>query len=1770
MQKTSIKRNILLILIAAILAAAFVFVSSFTFARSSAAEGNNAGSIVDANPDVDLILDVNGEDATKVNELVDAMQNDQVNTTVAANNSKNIKTRVLTSRVVVTEYNAKHSNAITNVSSWKFDDQSVKNGSPAFEVSFSGTSQIIIKAVKATSSENGGRFSVGMTDGSRKITVYFNVRVRSTLAQYNRFGSTSNDNMLYVGGVVSGVNGDVEETVTPFEISNFANVTIRLDEYLVGRALYMDKERKQPIKMGSTGTFWTVSSADNFVINASDNSASSGLGFVSGAFTNVLAVNPTAEASFAPYILAKTTLRSNIINDYTYTLYPELANDPDARAAKFWEETHYVKIRFKTVGASATDQPYTINIPVRFKPANPQTKSVNSQDFALNVSSQYYKNLSDGKYYNKAGEVQDNLAADAGFNSIIIRPSDLVEYSAPSSYSNLPGKEIMVFSATDTTGLKDIDSNVSTYDNAFYSIEKYGESNATSPNPTVLKLTLKQNGSYDINFAVKYFTSNGTLSESPIIVTVPVSGFGFYAVKIPNIKGKHAVSYNVLDTDNNALFAQLVSDGYQLTDAVSNDKTKLMCEFNNPILKLTPQTENLHGQEIVSLTLTFTNSDSQTVTLVTNEITIDVNAGSFWARFDDWQAWLIIAACIIAGIALILLIVFLFIRGVSKRREAENATQAPLSSYIVKLNSTIAATQAQRLAATQALNQANQMMLAAGTTTTTTGVVPPTGTVDTLQLATGVPSQPMPTDSTPNSAPEPAYSEPRADSNEDLIALIAKYISDEELLERIYTEKYEPKGMIRRTFFKSKDTMTRELDKEKARIIERYKTPMPMDEAIMSEAEIRAAAVSSAPRASEPQEEEAQVFVIDLGFDPDSPLVPEKVKDEFSEEKIDIDLAPEEARLNELLAKSELLEKELAELKRRLEKVEAENNKNNSAEDDVNARITALTEENAQCSKEIEDLEFKLASAKAKEKDKIKRDITIKEEKVARNEEEITRLRNEFEARGANTAMLTELLARYNAMQATKIAEKDAIASDIEKAQADFDAYQERLAVVQARKELEAKVEGLTPMLVTVNTDDYELRNLDEVIAKMEKEREDIKTSVAAAKAQLLGANDFDVINDLNTQISELGAKLSEMEKDITKSTKRKSELNIEFKSQRRKANEYVEQNDIPLEDVISAEDKVIGDIELNSLRATCENDREEAEHNVAAAQAVYDDLSASSNDITMVAMEIAADIKDLESELETVQAELDALNAQMEVAGDDEKLMLMVEQGDKADKVEELKERLKQANVDGTKRKMEVQSEYDEKLEAARKGLEDANEEFKNACEKYDRLVGNTDPLDLIMSGSGIISQDQKKRETESLKKQLERSKNEIEQARLAAQMAQMEAEQARVDAARASDAAREEAERMAQEAIEKAEAARLEAEEKARLEAEAAERARLEKEEAEERMRREAEEAEERARQEAEEAERLRLEEEERLRLEEEEAARLAAEEQARLDAEESEQARIEAEEAAERARQEAEEAERLRLEAEAEHERELEEARREAEEAAERAKREAEEAVERAKREAEEAILAEAEEAKRKAQEEIEEMKRKAEEEAEAKRLEEENRRREEEERLQAENAHKEAVAKKVAARKEQIISVRNRMKDITGEEDAKNMREELFTQQLSYDEDERGSTELMDFYNKTMDDIQNAGEIAKLKAENAKKPKRVVRKVTERVTRKPKKGARRPGARRPGAAGARRPSSAAGARRPGAAGARRPSSGAARRPGARPGGARPGSTRPPTRH
>ncbi|MBD5132128.1 MAG: hypothetical protein HDT28_06030 [Clostridiales bacterium] len=1722
MFKSNIKRNLILF-VTLVMALASVVVA-FLIAPSAKAEGNNSGADGAANL-IKITMDVNGIDAN--GNALDGVTNarDDSPTKVDTNNLLHYRRRYFYIAVAGKVLSS------VNVDNFFYDGNTIVNGSGCVNVGIEegmNNQSIYVEAIKLTNASTPAYFSVGITDGNEKYTINFEVTVEDTFAMLGdptNGGITdqhSTKSQLYVG-YRTNENGEYDvpnhnavsykgegEHDSILTVPNYSTLSVNLNDYLVGRALYYESKTlddgnySTAIREPNT-KIWTIKSAYNFKINSA---AFVNLG---GVIKDPIYSQSTSTVRISPVFTARIEVSNETIRDFK---------------GNFWDSIHLLQLSISQV--SGTSSAKTIYIPVRFTAYNPQVKEINSSYMRLNVTSQNTFDFDKRAYLNADGAAVND---QYDYSAILIRPTDLIEYSFPDSY----GKMTFLWSGTYLNGshedLTVPGMTVTREPDDVTNDERY---------PEVIRIlgttgASVANSNFTVTLTVVYYTS--ATSYDQIAVNVSVETYGGYIVNFAPINGKKSVGYNVLNAN---VFAEMRERGYLLTEATSNNIDQLGVDLSNNVLTLTPNVDKIDGQTTATIALTFTNNSNQKLTFDSGVVNINVNAGSLFARFEDWQAWLIIAACILAGIIVILLIVWLFIHSISKHRQEELATQAPVSSYIVKLNSTIAATQAQQRAAqTQALSQASaQMLLGAGPAGT---AAPPP---DTLALASGAMSQPgsMPGATSEPKASEPGSSAPGTDSGEDLNALIAKYITDEELLERIFVEKYEPKGMIRRTFFKSKDLQTRELEKEKKRIIDRYNSPMPMDEAIMSEAEIARGATSSSPATSTPEEtgpSYAEMFV--LSFNPDDPLYvePEKASDEFADEKIDLDVSPEEARVRELEHRDDILAKELEELKRRLDNLQSELGKAKSIEDELREKIAKAESDDEQYGKDIEQLEFSLATAKNKDKERITRDIGIKEEKKKRNLDDLDKLRKELEALLGSSEKLVSINTNYTDIQTQKITEREALAGDLTKARAELDAYLERLRKVQARQELESKINSLTPLLQEVNHTDYELRAMDNGEQKLNKERETLKDAVAAAKAQIMGATDFGIISDLNTEISDANSRLSDIEREITLSTKKRSQLNIEFNAQRRKANEFCEKNDIPLEEIIKAEDLVIGNIELDIHKSLREKDKEDAEMAVAAAQAVYDDLSVSANDVTLIAMDVAAGIKDIEDEIETLQAELDAVNAQMETASDDEQLILMVEQGDKSDKIEELKAQLEQANIEGTKRKMEAQAEHDEKLEAARVKLGEAQEEFERASGAYDDLVNNTNPLDLIISGSGVISQDQKKIEAENLKKQLERSKNEIEQARLAAQMAQEQAEQARLEAERAAEEARLEAERAAEEARQEAERAAEEAARNAQEEIEKEKQARLE--------------AEEKARKDVEEAERAKRELEESVAAEQEEAKRKAQEE-----AEEAQRrAQEEAEEAQRKAQEEAEEAQRRAQE-------EAEEAKRKAQEENDEAMRRVQEEAEEAQRRAQE----EAEEAKRKAQEEIDEMRRKAEEEAEAKRLEEENKRKEEEERLKAEQEKADMIAKKVAMRKDQIIAIRNEMKDLKGDEDAKNLRERLYNIQLTYDEDEKGSSELMDFYNKTMDDITSAGEIARLKAENAKKPQRVVRKVTERVNRiaKKKPAQRSRNGARPGSRSGARPASRAGARPASRAGAR-PASRAGARPAARP-GARP-ATRPSQR-
>ncbi|MCH5157856.1 MAG: hypothetical protein J1F33_01540, partial [Clostridiales bacterium] len=1480
MQKLFTKRNIILAVIIALITAVFALALLLPHSAATVAhaEGNEGGNL-NNNFDVSLVMDLNGKDATVSSTLTDSDMS-----AIETNNSRKFRARRINNSAVINLYNSKHPQA-TIPAGYYFLPTSHIVDSNAISVvpNLNGRTIDVI----ALSKTEQARFTIALGNNinnpTTTYTVSFEVKISDTFVQYSsdagwEFQMSDVKNLL----IGSALNADYSEK-TPHSGSTHAELQsiknneafeLNLGEILKNHSLYARKSTDSEYQYSdalimdpeNTSVMWGLNSVKNLYVESVQ------LRYIT-AFQNVTRTNPTEgdtvdglniAANIEPLVRATLKLTTGNVRSYASSKYDGEGLTPEEQVQRFWSDTHFIEIRVRQLQDTSALNVFTLLYPVKFLPNEPQYTGISSEHLRLNVKSPYAYDISTGTYYDNTTDEPvplEELDRSKGKASIIIRPSDLFDYSAPSDWATNSDHAIMRFVTEES------DKSVANR----LSITSF--SGTDSEHPTALKISVLDNRNFVINLSIQYYIRTNEYSGTNQKVSLSVSGFGNYSIRLSGLRGKSEKSINVITS---SVFAELIANGYQMTKAAAatEDDLKIVeVEFADNMLMLRPRA---NGQ--AKLEFEFTNTSSDVIKIVSEPFSVDINANDFFASFDsDWQAILVIVAAALGGILIIFLIVWLFLRSIHKHKQEEAATQAPVSSYIVKLNSTIAATQAQQRFAAQGplATNGNQMLLGSSSSSGAPAADP-----NTLQLAsgsssssetpdTGAPSTPASTSSESTTSTEPS-----GDSREELEKLIAKYISDEELLERIFTEKYEPKGMVRRTFFKSKDLQTRELEKEKTRIIERYKSPMPMDEAIRSENELKNADATAAPAAgAEPAvEEEPDLGVINLDFDVDAPLYeePEQVKDEFSEEKIEVEVSPEEARLNELEKQNERLKKELAELKVRIDKVTGETDKNDSIIHELEEKIAKAEEENEKYAKELSDLEFKLASAKNKDKEKINRDISINEERTARNKRDIDKWKEQLEKVRGKGSTLSEIMAKLNDTKTQKDSDQEKLISDIEKARSDFEAYQDRLAKVKARQELLAKLESLNPMLVTVNTANYEIHQIDEMTAKLTKERDDLKTDIAGAKAQILHASDLDVISDLNATISNAQARLAEIEKDMTKATKRKSELNIELKTSRNTANDFCQKNEIPLEEVVSAEDAVIGNIEFEHNRVDAENARSEAEKAVASAQAVYDDLSASGDDITFIAMEIAASVKDLEDELALAQADLDDINLRMEEASEDDKLMLIVEQGEKADKVEELKQKVSDATADGAKRKMQAQTEYDEKLEAARTALDEANAEFQKACDNYDNLVNNISPLDLVESGSGIISQDQRKIEAENYKKHLEKAKAEAEQARLAADMAQKDAEKVKEDAARAAEEAKEAA-RLEAEAAEKA---RLEAEEKARQEAEAAEQARREAEEAILAAQREAEEKAEQARKEAEEAA-------EKARLEAEEAAEKARKE-------------------------------------------------------------------------------------------------------------------------------------------------------------------------------------------------------------------------------------------------------------------------------------------------
>lgn len=371
--------------------------------------------------------------------------------------------------------------------------------------------------------------------------------------------------------------------------------------------------------------------------------------------------------------------------------------------------------------------------------------------------------------------------------------------------------------------------------------------------------TAGMNGKTTATFTVRY-DQGSTKAAKKVNVSFLVYGAYTLDASTFSLKGKKVT----IDTSKGA-FAQIYEDDYILSgvslryynEGDNQSYIDYTISDSKRYIYITPQYQC--NANVADVVLTFRSDTGREIT-VTAPLIVNINASD---PFFGWPLWgLILFWCAIGiGVLLIvLLIIWLFMRGIHRRKLDELETSAPTSAYIIKLNSTIAAAQAQqRLATTQAFSAAQTQMLQLGAGPATTPAPGPT-----LALG-GAPSQPYNGEmSMPNMGTFAIPSTPPA-AEEIFIPL-----SDEELLRRIYEEKFAPRGMLERTFFKSKDLQARELEKEKERIREDVRGGMTIEEACRSQAQRAKAGETTA--AAAPEESTDPIIVL-LGFDPEAEIV---------------------------------------------------------------------------------------------------------------------------------------------------------------------------------------------------------------------------------------------------------------------------------------------------------------------------------------------------------------------------------------------------------------------------------------------------------------------------------------------------------------------------------------------------------------------------------------------------------------------------------------------------------------------------------------------------------------------------------------------------------------------------------------------------------------------------------------------------------------------------------------------------------------------------------
>ncbi len=342
-----------------------------------------------------------------------------------------------------------------------------------------------------------------------------------------------------------------------------------------------------------------------------------------------------------------------------------------------------------------------------------------------------------------------------------------------------------------------------------------------------------------------------------------------------------------------------------------------------------------------------------------------------------------------------------------------------------------------------------------------------------------------------------------------------------------------------------------------------------------------------------------------LGFDPYAPVQAENYF--TGPEFVDVEQETDDMRaLREKLIMRDTLEQKRKAWSERLEKVRYELDKTSHylRENSVVLSSTATVGE------KIQSRIYQLNSSKksARENKDLVNRLTAE---YAQNDAAVKTLQTTIGEKTKDEKLLSEANQHIITEIARIERELTIVKQDIERLKATVGVEIERIEMDNRARTLMAKYSALRPLLYSVNITYREINKLDVQLKDIASTRTDLRAKLNAEMQALQSVqNDAQggaltlSVNDINTSLIALDAKENEI-------VNKKDELIKRFRAAKDEANTFLNREKYMLEDIIVAEDKVVGEIEHEALKAEYEAKRVKAAEACALAQRDRDELVA-------------------------------------------------------------------------------------------------------------------------------------------------------------------------------------------------------------------------------------------------------------------------------------------------------------------------------------------------------------------------------------------------------------------------------------------------------------------------------------------------------------------------------------------------------------------------------